>query len=68
MNKNKYKLIGLFLLLASAILNAQQTVVLSSGEWLPFQSQNLKHGGVVAHIVSEAFKTQDIQVELEYYP
>ncbi|WP_156502658.1 MULTISPECIES: hypothetical protein [unclassified Oleiphilus] len=55
MNKNKYKLIGLFLLLASAILKAQQTVVLSSGEWLPFQSQNLKHGGVVARIVSQAF-------------
>jgi polar amino acid transport system substrate-binding protein len=59
----------LFSLLCSPVsTNAAEQIQLGSGEWLPFQSNQLKHGGVVSHVVLEAFKLQGIDVALKYFP
>ena len=47
---------------------AGETIRLASGEWVPYQSKGLHHGGTVSRIVTEAFASQGITVEYEYYP
>ncbi|WP_163831662.1 substrate-binding periplasmic protein [Spartinivicinus ruber] len=47
---------------------SQQTVRLTNGEWLPFQSKNLKHYGVASHMVTEAFASENIKVEYVFMP
>ena len=49
------------------ILNAQEKVIIANGEWKPYLSKELKHGGVSTHIVTEAFKNVDIEVEYKWY-
>ncbi|WP_432459577.1 substrate-binding periplasmic protein [Agarivorans sp. QJM3NY_25] len=44
------------------------SLILSNGEWEPYLSVNLKHGGVASHIVSEAFKLQGIEVHYQFFP
>jgi len=43
-------------------------VVLASGEWAPYVSENLLHEGVVSRIVSEAFALEGVEVEYAYLP
>jgi len=43
-------------------------VILASEEWLPYTSANLKHGGVLLHIVKEAFKISGYDVEYKILP
>ncbi len=64
-----------FLLLAIIYLSlrpfpgkAEETIRLASGEWPPYQSQYLKHAGVISRIVSEAFALEGIKVEFGYFP
>ncbi|MCX4027535.1 transporter substrate-binding domain-containing protein [Endozoicomonas sp. SM1973] len=47
---------------------SQLTVRLTNGEWLPFQSANLKHFGVASHIVTEAFANENVKVEYVFMP
>jgi polar amino acid transport system substrate-binding protein len=46
----------------------QQKIVISTGEWPPYTSQKMKHFGYSLHIISEAFKVQDYQVEYKFLP
>lgn len=59
----------LALLALSASVSAQdKTVKISVGEWPPFISQNLKHYGVAAHLVKEAFANEGYTVEYGFFP
>jgi polar amino acid transport system substrate-binding protein len=61
------KLIG-FILMAAIFSTAAEDIVISSGEWAPFISPNLKHEGVYSHIVREAFALENVEVEYLYFP
>jgi polar amino acid transport system substrate-binding protein len=52
----------------AAPISAAETIRLANGEWVPYQSQSLKHCGAVSRIVTEAFASEGITVEYEYYP
>ncbi len=54
--------------MSGATVLAAETVRLASGEWAPFQSEQLVHGGVATRIVTEAFAQQGITVEYGYFP
>ncbi|MGF1696370.1 transporter substrate-binding domain-containing protein [Vibrio lamellibrachiae] len=54
--------------LSSNFAFSNDIVTLASGEWYPYQSQTLREGGFVAHIVTEAFKQEGYEVKLVYYP
>ncbi len=43
-------------------------VVLASEEWVPYTSSTLLHGGVLLHIVKEAFKVSNYDVEFKILP
>lgn len=47
---------------------AEETVRLTSGEWPPYFSQNLKHYGIGSRIVTEAFALEGIKVEYGFFP
>ena len=43
-------------------------IVLASGEWSPYVSENLKYEGVVSRIVTEAFALVNVETEYVYMP
>ena len=45
-----------------------ETVKITTGEWKPLISEESKHGGVILHIVREAFARKGIDVEIEFFP
>lgn len=45
-----------------------KTISISTGEWPPFISENLKHHGVAARIISESFASQNINVKYGWFP
>lgn len=55
-----------FCFLVSAL--AQETVLLSSGEWPPYQSEHLANEGVGTQIVREVFGLEGIEVKTKFYP
>ena len=46
---------------------AQGTVTISNGEWAPFLSEHLPHGGIATHIVTAAFVAVGLNVEYRWY-
>ncbi len=46
----------------------EETVNIATGEWAPFISNNLKHGGPMTHIVTKAFSLRGVKVKYRYYP
>ncbi|MDX1757524.1 MAG: transporter substrate-binding domain-containing protein [Marinobacter sp.] len=58
---------GLFSLLAVGPVRAE-TLVVATGEWPPYVSPQLKHYGVTARIVREAFELAGYDVEFQFYP
>ncbi|MDE1461338.1 substrate-binding periplasmic protein [Spartinivicinus poritis] len=64
-----YLLLGFLLLVSNFVYATNQlTVRLTNGEWLPYQSENLKHYGVASHIVTEAFRSVDVKVDYVFMP
>lgn len=61
------KLVGILLFLTILSASADD-IVISSGEWSPFISPNLKHEGVYSHIVREVFALENTKVEYLYFP
>ena len=66
---------GLFLLIVPLhLLTAYgseppvQEVLITNGEWPPFMSSHLKHGGLASHIVTRAFEQAGIQARYIYLP
>ncbi len=47
---------------------AEETIILANGEWLPYQSKELKHYGVASHIVTESFALSGIKVKYKFRP
>lgn len=47
---------------------AEETVNIATGEWTPFLSKNLEHGGPLNHIITKAFALGDVKVKYQYYP
>ena len=45
-----------------------QTVKIATGEWAPFISESLANQGLVAAIIDESFKTQQLQTQYGFYP
>lgn len=55
-------------LLAFVRTSADETIVIASGEWPPYFSQQLPEEGVVSHIVRAAFAATGTAVKFEYFP
>ncbi len=58
----------LFLFIMATSTGAEETIRLASGEWSPYQSENLKYFGVASRIVTEAFALEGVKVEYGYFP
>jgi len=52
----------------SQVASAQETIHISTGEYLPWASESLKHGGFTNHVISEAFKLEGYDVKFTFYP
>jgi polar amino acid transport system substrate-binding protein len=64
-------LVRVFLLLSifvTATTNAKEKIVLTNGEWVPFQSEHLPNFGVASMLVSEIFKNKGIEVSYIFRP
>lgn len=46
---------------------AQEMVTISTGEWAPFLSEQMEHGGIVTRIVTAAFSAVDVYVAYRWY-
>ncbi|MDX1453338.1 MAG: transporter substrate-binding domain-containing protein [Oleiphilaceae bacterium] len=57
-------LIGFFSLPTSS----QEAITISTGDYPPFVSKDLKHNGYVSHVISEAFARKNVHVEFKYMP
>ncbi len=57
-----------FLFLVFSLRLSAETLKIASGEYPPWTSEALPHGGFINHIVSSAFELSDIQVEFHYLP
>ena len=67
----RMSIILLFITLtASQGANTSNPVVvqITTEEYAPFTSENLKRYGVFNHIVSEAFRLEGIEVEYQFFP
>lgn len=63
------KWVMLFSMLAwTHLLSAGETIRIATGEFAPWTSEKLKHGGFTNHVISEAFKLEGIEVEFTFYP
>lgn len=49
-------------------ISAKEKVRLTTGEWNPYISQSLDNQGLFAQITIEAFATQNVEVELGFFP
>jgi polar amino acid transport system substrate-binding protein len=59
----------LFCLLASMqIASAGETIQITTGEFTPWTSDSLKHGGFSNHVITEAFKLEGYAVNFTFYP
>lgn len=56
------------LIMMPTTAHSQEVIRLTSGEWPPYFSESLPHGGVAARIYREAFALEGIQIEYEYQP
>ncbi|NOI66731.1 transporter substrate-binding domain-containing protein [Vibrio sp. 99-8-1] len=45
-----------------------QKIFITNGEWAPYMGKQLKEGGIVSHIITEAFAAVEIEVEYGYFP
>lgn len=58
---------GLFILLIS-INTKSETVKIATGDFPPWTSESLPHGGFINRVVSSAFKLSGVDVEFHYLP
>ena len=47
---------------------AEKTINITTGEYAPWTSENLKHLGFSSHVISEAFKLEGYKVNFTLYP
>lgn len=58
----------LWLLLWSCAGYGATSLVLTTGEYPPYCSQQLKHQGLIPHIITSAFAKEGITVRFDFYP
>lgn len=61
-------LLVLAVLIVTANISAQKTIRITNGEWPPFFSEYLDHGGKVTHIITRAFELEGIDVVYGWFP
>ena len=61
-----FHIICLSVLLNISFFAHAKIVKIANGEWPPYTSSKLKHGGFLTHIVKEAFETQGYTVQFSY--
>lgn len=62
-------IIAIFIFIFSTFVSAQaETIMITTGEWAPYMSENLPGGGPVSEIITAAYKAEGIDVKFEYYP
>lgn len=61
-------LVVLGFLVFGAVATAADTIRITSGEYAPWTSESLKHGGFANHVVAEAFELEGYQVKFTFYP
>lgn len=49
-------------------ISAREKIRLTTGEWAPYTSESLDNKGLFAQITIEAFATQDVEVQLGFFP
>lgn len=49
-------------------ISAKEKIRLSTGEWSPYISENLDNKGIFSQITIEAFASQNVEVELGFFP
>ena len=65
----KKQLVFLFLMiLVVSPVVAKESVRITNGEWAPYLSEHLPHFGFASHIVQEAFKQVDVDVQFGFFP
>ena len=58
----------LLILLGTPLSQASETIYITNGEWEPYLSEYSYEYGLTSHIVSEAFKLEDIKVVWGFFP
>jgi polar amino acid transport system substrate-binding protein len=66
MKKMLKKIIVIYFIALNTIF--AEKILLTSGEWGPYMSNRLYHGGFVTDVIINAFKAVNVDVEIEYYP
>ena len=60
--------VALALLLAACPVRAQDSIVLTSGDWPPYYSEELLSGGVANQVVSESFALVGVRTSFVFVP
>jgi polar amino acid transport system substrate-binding protein len=47
---------------------AEETIRITTGEWSPYSSEDLKYHGIVSLIITEAFALEGVKVEFGFFP
>lgn len=69
MKKSVMLLVSIAMMMGvSTISSGEEVLRLTNGEWPPYHSKDLKHGGIVSHIVSDIFASKGITVEYGWFP
>lgn len=58
----------ILIILGFSNCNAEEKIRIAVGEWPPFISEDLKHYGFAARIITEAFACEGIKVEYDFFP
>jgi polar amino acid transport system substrate-binding protein len=66
--KTRDILATVLLVIITFAANAEDDILLTNGEWAPFQSKNLPEYGAASHAMTEAFSAVDIKVKYGFFP
>jgi len=61
-------LLVIMMMASTTFAESKKTIYISNGEWTPYMSEQSTHYGLASHIVSEAFKMENINVKWGFYP
>ncbi|MGI9316240.1 MAG: substrate-binding periplasmic protein [bacterium] len=64
----KRTILALCIFLLPQAAYPEETIHISTGEFTPWTSDRLEHGGFINHVISEAFKLEGYHVKFTYYP
>jgi polar amino acid transport system substrate-binding protein len=59
---------SILLSISATRASAAETIEITTGEYAPWTSESLKHGGFSTHVITEAFKLEGYDVNFTFYP